>query len=98
MSNNEYAFLNDLQWNNPIQVIWGSTIATNLFDDRQCLFNLFFAAISSSTFEDYDADMMKAHVDCFVRVIQIVEASYRVGELIMDEQFIYSYSKDIEPR
>lgn len=93
-----YAFLNEIQLQDPFAVIYACATGDTVFKDRQLLFELFYAALGSEVFADYDAELMREYILCWERTITMVEACHRMAELKRNKQFHYSYSGDVTPK
>lgn len=92
------AFLNETQLQDPILAIYSSVTGDVLINDRTLLFEVFYAAVGSETFVDYDSETMRRYTYCWERTIVLVEACHRLIELKIKEQFHYSYSGDVTPK
>jgi hypothetical protein len=94
----QYAFLNEKQLEDPVNAIYSSATGDVLFNDRALLFDIFYAALQSQMFEDYDAETMSKFMYCWERIIILTEACHRLMELKLKAQFHYSYSGDVTPQ
>jgi hypothetical protein len=73
-----YAFLNDHQLKNPIDIISACASGASLFTDRMQLFDIFYAAIGSRVFQDYDAETVTDYIYTWERVITMIECCHRL--------------------
>ena len=93
-----YAFLNAAQLKDPVWVIFACAMGDTIFKDRNMLFDIFYAAVGSRTFQDHEAKRIRDYIYCWERMITMIESCHRLGELKLKGQFHYSYSGDIVPR
>jgi hypothetical protein len=93
-----YAFLNDHQLKNPVDVISACASGDSVFIDRSQLFEIFYAAIGSRVFQDHDAKTVRGYIYAWERAITMIESCHRLHELMREKQFIYSYVGDIDPK
>jgi hypothetical protein len=94
----QYAFLHKRQLKDPIWVIHACAMGDSIYNDREHLFDIFYAALGSKAFQDYNAKAMRDYVYCWERVISMIESCHRLSELMFKEQFHYSYSGDVVPK
>lgn len=94
----QYAFLNEIQQEDPLRIIYACAGGDTIFKDRRLLFNIFYAAIGSEIFQDQDAHPINDYLYCWQRMVTMIEACHRFAELKLDKQVHYSYTGDVIPK
>jgi len=93
-----YAFLNADQLKDPVRIISATASGDSVFQDRKQLFDIFYAAIGSRMFQDYDAKKVRDYLYTWERAITMIECCHQVHELIRKDQLHFSYSGDVTPK
>jgi hypothetical protein len=93
-----YAFLSKSQLTDPMNALGHLTKWDTLWRDRYYLFEYFYGALGSGKFQDFDEQEMQDRLFFFDRILDILEAAHRLGELYERKLLQYSYLGDTSPK